>query len=91
MGKYLCNGKMSIVRVDKRGRLVLPKKMGIRNTKAVLIPAGSYIIVIPLPLKPLKEAEGWLKTKKSRKHLKKTAELSARKDAVERAKRRRQL
>jgi len=37
---------MSIVSVDERGRLTLPKKTGVRKTKAIVIPSGSFIIVI---------------------------------------------
>ncbi|RLG59204.1 VapB-type antitoxin [Candidatus Geothermarchaeota archaeon] len=81
---------MSIVAVDKRGRLTLPRKTGVRNTKAVVIPAGSFIVVIPLPPKPGEHAKNWLKTSKGRAELKASAEKLARRDAVKRAKRRRQ-
>ncbi len=82
---------MSVVRVDERGRLTLPKKTGIRNTRVAVIPAGSFVVLIPIPPKPSKYAKDWLDTDKGRKELKKLAEDLARKDAVERAKRRNQL
>jgi len=82
---------MSIVSVDERGRLTLPKKTGVRKTKAIVIPSGSFIIVIPLPSKSASESRNWLKTKKDRRELKRVAEKLARQDAVKRAKRRRQL
>ncbi len=82
---------MSIVSVDERGRLTLPKKTGVRKTRAIVIPSGSFIIVIPLPSKPASESRNWLKTKKDRRELKRIAERLVRQDAVKRAKRRRQL
>jgi len=83
-------GKMAIVSVDDRGRLTIPKELGVRSTRVVIIPAGSFFVTIPLPDSPLQTAGGWLKTDKSRKELKETAEKTASKDAVERAKRRNQ-
>jgi len=82
---------MAIVRVDERGRMTIPREMGIRGTKAVVIPAGNFFVTIPLPKAPREEAEGWLTTGKERRQLKKLAESTARRDAVKRAKRRGQL
>lgn len=82
---------MSIVNVDERGRLTLPKETGVRKTRAVVIPAGSFIVIVPLPPKPSEYAKGWLKTKKRRKELKKGAEKLAKKEAARRARRRKQL
>jgi len=64
---------MSIVVVDESGQLTLPKEMGVRKTRAVVIPAGSFIIIIPLPLKPGEYANGWLDTRKGRNTLKKVS------------------
>ena len=83
--------KMAVVPVDERGRLTIPKELGIRNTRAILIPAGSFIVAIPLPENPVEKAEGWLKTGKTRVELKRLSEEKAREDAVSRAKRREQL
>lgn len=82
---------MSVVEIDERGRMTIPKKMGIQKTRAIVIPAGSFFIMIPLPKNPQKEAEGWLPSTKGRKELKTEAERLAREDAVNRAKRRHQL
>lgn len=82
---------MAVVVVDERGRMTIPKEFDVRATRAAVIPAGSFFIVVPIPSEPLKVAGGWLKTKRDRRELKALAEKAARKDAVERARRRRQL
>jgi bifunctional DNA-binding transcriptional regulator/antitoxin component of YhaV-PrlF toxin-antitoxin module len=82
---------MAIVKVDERGRMTVPKKLGIKKTRAIIIPAGSFFIAIPLPKTPHKEAGEWLITGKEGKELKILAEKAAKEDAVKRAKRRRQL
>ncbi|MEM2513570.1 MAG: VapB-type antitoxin [Candidatus Bathyarchaeia archaeon] len=82
---------MAIVKVDERGRITIPKEFGIRKTKTIIMPAGSFFVIIPLPKIPCEEAEGWLVTEKGRKELKILAERMASEDAVKRAKRRRQL
>jgi hypothetical protein len=71
--------------------MTVPKKMGLRKSRALIIPAGSFFVTVPLPKAPQKEAEKWLPTSKERKELKIQAEKLAREDAVKRAKRRRQL
>lgn len=82
---------MAIVVVDDRGRLTIPRKFELRDTKATLIPAGPFLIVVPIPRQPLEASAGWLDSTRSRKELKDTAEKVARKDAVRRAKRRKQI
>ena len=82
---------MAVVIVDERGRLTIPSEMEVRDTKATLIPAGPFLIIVPLPTQPLEASGGWLRTKLSRKELKALAEKQARKDAVKRARRRKQL
>lgn len=82
---------MAIALIDERGRLTLPKETGIRKGRAVVIPAGSFIVIVPLPKEPQAEAGAWLPSKRSRKELKILAEKLAAEDAVKRAKRRRQL
>ncbi|MCX8188325.1 MAG: VapB-type antitoxin [Nitrososphaeria archaeon] len=79
---------MSIIRVDSRGRMVIPKEIGVRDTNAIIIPAESFLVVIPLPKVP---GGGWLITKKSRRELKDLAEKLGRKDAIERVKRRKKI
>jgi bifunctional DNA-binding transcriptional regulator/antitoxin component of YhaV-PrlF toxin-antitoxin module len=82
---------MSVVEIDERGRLTIPKKIGLRKSRALIIPAGTFFVTIPLPKTPQKEAENWISTEKERKELKIQAEKTAREDAVNRAKRRHQL
>lgn len=82
---------MAVVVTDERGRLTIPSSLQLRDTKATLIPAGPFMIIIPLPTRPVGASGGWLRTKLSRKGLKALAEKQARKDAVKRAKRRKQL
>jgi len=82
---------MSVVEVDERGRMTLPKKIGLRKSRLLIIPAGTFFVTIPLPRVPQKEAGNWLDTKKERKELKQLAEKEAMADAVARAKRRKQL
>ncbi len=82
---------MSMVEIDERGRMTVPKKLGLRKSRALVIPAGSFFVTIPLPKAPQKEAEKWLPAGKERKDLKTQSEKLARADAVKRAKRRRQL
>ncbi len=83
--------KMPVVSVDDRGRITLPKETKIRGGKAVIISAGSFFNIIPIPEDPEKYAEGWLDSKKSRKELKELAEKKAKEDAKSRSKRRDQL
>jgi bifunctional DNA-binding transcriptional regulator/antitoxin component of YhaV-PrlF toxin-antitoxin module len=82
---------MSVVEIDKRGRMTVPKKFGLRKSRAIIISAGSFFVTIPLPKAPQKEAEKWLDTRKEHKELKSLAEKAAAEDAVNRAKRRHQL
>ena len=82
---------MAVVTVDRRGRMTIPKELDVRETRAVVIPAGSFFIFIPVPREPIEVSGGWLRTKLDRKELKAAAEKAARKDAVKRATRRKQL
>ncbi len=82
---------MSVVEIDDRGRMTIPMKMGLRKSRALIIPAGSFFVAIPLPRTPHKEAEKWLPANRERRELKIQAEKLAMEDAVKRAKRRRQL
>lgn len=82
---------MTIVTVDDRGRMTIPKEIGLRKTRAIVIPAGPFFVTIPLPKAPYKEAKEWLTTQQEKKKLKTLAEKVAKEDAVKRAKRRKQL
>jgi AbrB family looped-hinge helix DNA binding protein len=76
---------MSILKLDKRGRLTLPKKLreslGIEG-KVLLINAGDHLKLIPLPSDPFKTLEGTLTIRKPFKELRKQAELRAEKEAL---------
>ncbi|MDD3793000.1 MAG: AbrB/MazE/SpoVT family DNA-binding domain-containing protein [Candidatus Bathyarchaeota archaeon] len=82
---------MSVVEIDERGRMTVPKKLGLKKSRAIIIPAGSFFVTIPLPKAPQKEAEKWLPSTKEHRELKNLAEESAAKDAVNRAERRHQF
>jgi len=82
---------MTLVTVDDRGRMTIPKEMSVKKTRAVIIPAGSFLIVIPLPAKPEAVASSWLPTERSRRELKESAEEAAREDALKRADRRKRV
>lgn len=80
-----------LVKVDERGRITLPKSFGIRGGRAVVISAGTYLILIPVSSEPIKVTEGWLKTEREKKELRKIAEERAYEDATLRTRRRKQL
>jgi len=82
---------LSVVFIDKRGRITLPKEIRRQGDRAVVISAGSFAVVIPILRESEKEGGGWLKSGRERGELGLLAEKKARIDAVERAKRRRQL
>ena len=80
---------MSMVEIDERGRMTILEKIGIKQSRAIVIPAGSFFITIPLTKTLEREAEAWLPASRECKELKVEAEKLARQDAVNRAKRRR--
>jgi hypothetical protein len=82
---------MSVVEIDERGRMTIPSKVGVKKSRAIVIPAGAFFITIPLPTKPQETAQNWLPTDETRDQLKAKAEDLARQDAAKRAKRRNQL
>jgi bifunctional DNA-binding transcriptional regulator/antitoxin component of YhaV-PrlF toxin-antitoxin module len=76
-------GKLSILELDRKGRLMIPKR--IREfldieKKVLIINAGDHLKIIPLPSDPLKTLHGAFNTKKPFKELRKQAELTARKE-----------
>jgi bifunctional DNA-binding transcriptional regulator/antitoxin component of YhaV-PrlF toxin-antitoxin module len=81
---------MSVVEVDDRGRFTIPKEIGLRGARAIVIPSGSFFVVIPLQGDPFELAKNWLRTDKSVKDLKDSAERTASDDAVTRESRRRE-
>lgn len=68
---------MSLIELDERGRMTLPKairkSMDIGN-KVLLINAGDHLKIIPLPSDPLKILHGALNMKKSFRELRRQAE-----------------
>ena len=89
MGRIIPTGeKLSVVSVDDRGRLTIPKELGIRGQRAVIIPAGSFFITIPLPEDSLTASKNWIKTDKTTEELGESAERLAQEDAVTRTQRR---
>jgi len=79
---------MSIVELDDRGRLTIPKEVR-RNLdmggKVLIINAGDHLKIIPLPPEPLKTLHGAFNTEKTFSELRRQAERSAATEARERA------
>ena len=70
-------GKLSILELDSKGRLTLPKK--IRDSldigkKILIINAGDHLKIIPLPSSPLQVLHGAFNIKKPFKELRKQAD-----------------
>ena len=76
-------GIISIVELDSKGRLTLPKE--VRDTlgmkKVLLIKAGDHVKLIPLPSDPFKVLNGALEIKTPFRRLRKKAEGLAVKEA----------
>ena len=76
---------MSIVKVDRRGRITLPKKLreslGI-GEKVLIVNMGDHLRIIPLPSDPFEALKGTLSINKSFKEMRKQAELVAEKEAT---------
>jgi len=74
---------MSIVDVDSKGRIVIPKRfreeMGIGD-KVLIINVGSHLKIIPLPRDPFKVLDGAFSVRKSFRELRRQAERQALKE-----------
>jgi len=75
---------MSILELDRKGRLTLPKE--IRESldidkKILVINAGDHLKIIPLPSDPFQILHGAFNTRKSFKELRRQAELTAENEA----------
>ena len=75
---------MSILELDSKGRLTLPKE--IRESldigeKVLIMNAGDHLKIIPLPSDPLRILHGAFNVKKPFKELRKQAELIAENEA----------
>ncbi len=82
---------MSVVEVDDRGRFTIPREIGLRSARAVVISAGTFFVVIPIKGDPYTLATSWLQTGKNTEALKDEAERMASEDAAERVKRRERI
>jgi len=75
---------MSILELDKKGRLTLPKEirdsLGI-GKKVLIINAGDHLKIIPLPSNLFQILHGAFNIKKPFKELRKQAELIAKNEA----------
>lgn len=77
-----------MVDVDDRGRFTIPKEMGLRGARAVVISAGTFFVVIPIKGDPYALATSWLRTEKATEELEEEAERMASEDASARSGRR---
>jgi bifunctional DNA-binding transcriptional regulator/antitoxin component of YhaV-PrlF toxin-antitoxin module len=76
---------MSIVEIDDRGRVTIPKEMRVDADKALVIPMGESYMLVPIPRAPIEfEIKGSTKTAKA------TAERRLRSEVRGRLARRRQ-
>lgn len=75
---------MSILELDSKGRLTIPKRvresLGI-GKKVLVINAGDHLKIIPLPSDPFRTLHGAFNTRKPFKELRKQAELAAEEEA----------
>jgi bifunctional DNA-binding transcriptional regulator/antitoxin component of YhaV-PrlF toxin-antitoxin module len=75
---------LSIVELDSKGRLTLPKEVRTSlgmSGKVLTINAGDHVKVIPLPSDPVRSLNGVLDIKKPFKELRRGAEAAAEKEA----------
>lgn len=79
---------MSVVKIDGKGRMTIPKALSLREIRAIVIPAGSFFMVVLIPKKPLEVARQWLSSDVERRELKDLAETAMMEDALKRAERR---
>lgn len=75
---------MSILDLDSKGRLTLPKEVRESLTigkRVLVLNAGDHIKIIPLPPNPLQVLHGALNIRKPFRELRKQAELAAEEEA----------
>jgi len=75
---------MSILKLDEKGRLTIPKELRESHDiseKVLIIDAGDHLKMIPLPSDPLKVLHGAFNIKKSFKELRDQAESLVKKEA----------
>jgi len=74
---------MSILKLDEKGRLTLPKELRESHDisgKVLIIDAGDHLKMIPLPSNPFKVLHGAFNIKKSFRELRDQAENLAKKE-----------
>ncbi len=74
---------LSVVKVDAHRRIYIPSGIPIEAEKVIIVPQGTAYLLLPVPKEPIE-----IDVKAETKQLKAMAELKAKKDAVERARRR---
>jgi hypothetical protein len=85
-------GEMTqISKVDDRGRIKLSKEIAKPGSSVVIIDARTYFLGIPIEPDRVGTSGSWMKTKHNAEELKSIAEDEARRDALGRATRRKQL
>jgi hypothetical protein len=80
-----------VTKVDDRGRIKLSKNIAEPGSSVVIIDAETYFLGIPIERSPIQASGSWMKTKETVRSLKKIAEDEASRDAIARAKRRKQI
>jgi len=74
---------MSLVELDKKGRVTVPKEyrreLGLQD-KVLVINAGDHLKLIPIPRDPIKALRGAFTVRKPFRELRKHAEAEAEKD-----------
>lgn len=78
----------SIVSVDSRRRVRLPKEFVKPGDRVLVLPAGGRLVIIPIPPRPLKAASSWLRSIANSRELVKAAEESAEEEVEEKLRRR---
>jgi hypothetical protein len=61
---------MAVLVVDARSRSTIPVEFELRDSKATLISAEPFLIVVPIPRQPLEPSGSWLGSTSSRRELK---------------------
>ncbi len=74
---------VSVVKVDAHRRIYIPSEIPIEADKVIIVPQGAAYLLVPVPKEPIE-----IDVKTETKQLKAMAELKAKKDAAERARRR---
>lgn len=79
---------MSLLEIDKKGRLTLPKsyRQGLSmESKVLVVNAGDHLKVIPVPKDPIGALKGAFSVRKSFADLRKQAEAEAKKEIARRS------